>query len=104
MLERMIQVSGIVLRLKFGDESGQSCFHIPEQTQNNFGASANLFSPNIDLDDGRVFRVKLLIGEVGSKHQECVAIHHRVIAGGKTKKSGHADIERVVVLNKLLAA
>src|ERR1700675_398337 len=104
VFERTIQVSGVVLRLKFGDERGQRGFHFPDQTQINFGASANLFSPNVDLDDGRVLRVELLIGEVGSEHQECVAIHHRVIAGGKTKKSSHADIERVVVLNKLLAA
>src|SRR6202051_3130858 len=89
VLERMIQVSGIVLRLKFGDERGQRGFHVPDQTQINFGAPANLFSPNVDLDDGRVFRKKLLIWEVGSKHQERVAIHHRVIAGGKTKTSSH---------------
>ena len=43
------------------------------------GTPAQLFSPNVDLDNGGVFRKELLIREVCADHQQRVAIHHREV-------------------------
>ena len=50
------------------------------------------------------FGKELLIGKVRSDHQQQVAVHHGVIAGGKSQQAGHPHVERVVVLDELLSA
>jgi D-arabinose 1-dehydrogenase-like Zn-dependent alcohol dehydrogenase len=38
-----------------------------------------------------------MIRKVSSDHQQEVAVHHRVIAGGKSQQSGHTHVEWVVI-------
>src|SRR6185369_9162676 len=66
--------------------------------------AAELFSAKIDLNNRGVFWEKLLVRKVSPKHEQGVAVHHGVVTGGKSEQPGHADIERVVVLDELLPA
>ena len=52
----------------------------------------------------RLLRIELPVGEVGAEHQQRVALLHRGVARGEADQAGHADVERIVVLDMLLAA
>src|SRR6266478_8923928 len=82
----------------------QGSFGVANQPVIQLCAAAELFSANIDLNNGRMLRKKLLIREIGTDHQQGVATHHREITGGKSKQAGHTDIERVIVFDELLSA
>src|SRR6266851_2421365 len=90
--------------LKLRQERLERRFRIADQSVVELGAAAELFSANVDLDDGCVLGKKLLIREIGADHQQGVAVHHGEITGGKSKQAGHADVKRIVVLDKFLAA
>ena len=44
------------------------------------------------------------IRKIRAQHQQRVAVHHGVVAGGKAQQPGHADVVGIVVLDELLAA
>ena len=44
------------------------------------------------------------VGKIRAQYQERVASLHRGIAGGEADEAGHADVERIVVFDVLLAA
>ena len=58
----------------------------------------------VDLDDPGVVGVELTPGEVGTKHQQGVAIEDRAIPGLAADQPGHADVEGVVVFHRVLGA
>jgi hypothetical protein len=62
-----------------------------------------VLAAQIHLDDRRVVGQELPVREVGAEHQQRVAPQHRPIAGREAEQPGHADVERVVVLDELLA-
>ncbi len=53
--------------------------------------------------DGRIFGIELLVWKVCADHQQDFAIHYGDVAGRESEKPGHADVEGIVILNKLLA-
>ena len=59
---------------------------------------------DVDLRDARILRVELAIREVRPEQQQRVAVLHRPVSGGEPEESRHADIERIVVFDVLLAA
>src|SRR5260370_31210621 len=65
--------------------------------------TSDLVAEPINLNDLCVLGIELLIGEIRSQHEQRIAVHHRVVAGRKAKKSGHPHVKRVVVLDKFLA-
>ena len=62
-----------------------------------------MLAAQIDLDHLSLIGQERTIGEVGAQHEQRVAVLHGPVAGGETEQAGHADIERVVVLDELLA-
>ena len=48
--------------------------------------------------------IELLVWKIRPDHHQYVAVHHRVIAGGKAEQAGHADVKRVVVFDEFLPA
>ena len=67
-------------------------------------AIAEALRPDVDLRDPGALGIELPVGKVGAEHEQRVAILHRLVARGEADEAGHADIERVVVLDMLLAA
>ena len=67
-------------------------------------AATDLPAAHVHLDDGRVLREELRVGEVRAQQDECLRAHHRVIAGGEAQQAGHPHVVGVVVLDELLAA
>jgi hypothetical protein len=68
-------------------------------------APADVLGPDVDLGVGRrrLQGKELAVGEVGGQHQERVAVAHRV-ARREADQASHADVERVVPFDVLLAA
>jgi hypothetical protein len=79
-------------------------FNISNKAEVNFGAAADLFSPKVDLHCGRVLGVERLVREVSAEHHQHIAIHHCEVAGRKSQQSGHADVERIVILDEFFPA
>ena len=94
--------------VRFRRELGQQRFegglHVAHKAEVNARAPADLFAAEVHLNDRRLMRIKLLIRKIRAEHEQHVAIHHRVITGGKPEQPGHAHVKRIVVFNEFLAA
>ena len=104
MFDRSLQVIVVPVLFQLWQERLQCRLRIPHKTVVDLCASAELFSTKVNLDDGRILGKELLVRKVRPNHHQKVAIHHRVIAGRKSEQTGHAHVERVVVLNELFPA
>jgi hypothetical protein len=98
------QMGLVRVLLQFRQEGSQRRLRVPDKAVVDLGAPAELFPTEIDLDDGRVFGEKLVVGKVRSDHEQQVAVHHGVIAGRKSQQTGHSYVKGVVVLDELLPA
>ena len=58
----------------------------------------------VDLHDLGLGRIERPIREIAAQQKQRVARHHRVIAGAEADQAGHADVVRIVVFDKRLAA
>ncbi len=94
----------IAVLFQFRQNSFDRDLGVADQSVVELSATAELFSANVDLDNGRVPGKKLLIREIGADHEQSVAVHHREITGGKSEQAGHSDVKRIVVLDEFLAA
>src|SRR5713101_7962921 len=104
VLERSPQVLVVPVLLELGQEGSEGRLGVPHEAVVDPGTPAQLFPAEVDLDDGRVRGKELLVREVRSDHQQEVTVHHGVIARGESEQSGHADVERIVVLDELFPA
>ena len=102
--QRCVQVAAVLLLLDRGQQRAQGFRDAAHHAQIDAGAPSQLLLAQVDLHDARFFRVKLLIGEIRSHHQQRVAVHHGVVAGGEAQQAGHAYVVGVVVFDELLAA
>ena len=105
-----------IMRLRFGQESGVALLRdlrqqrreragdVADEAEIEPGAAAEVLAAQIDLRDLGLGRVELPIGEIRAQHQQQVAVEHRVVAGREADQAGHADVERIVVLDIFLAA
>ena len=64
-----------------GQQSAERGLRIADETEVDLGASAELLSPDVDLDDRGVLGKELPVREVGADDQQNVAGHHGVVAG-----------------------
>src|SRR5437899_7800388 len=67
-------------------------------------AIAKCFRPHIHLSNFCTLRIERPVWEVGTEHQESIAIFHGSVAGCKTDQAGHPYVVGVVVFDKLLSA
>ena len=103
MFDRSLQVIVVPVLFQLWQERLQCRLRIPHKTVVHLCAPPELLSAKINLDDGCVLGKELLVRKVRSDHQQKIAVHHRVIAGRKSEQSGHAHVERVVVLDEFLS-
>jgi hypothetical protein len=52
----------------------------------------------------RLIGIELLVREVGAEHQQDVGLLDGLVPGRESEKSGHPDVEWIVVLDELLAS
>ena len=83
----------------------ERCAHLANDTEVHRRATTDVPGPQIHLRDARgiAVRIELAIRKVGAEHEQEIARAHGVVAGGKPDEAGHADVERVVPLDVLLA-
>ena len=94
----------VLVLLELRKQHLQRRLRVTYQPEIKFRATSELLPAQIDLRDLRLFWIKLLIGKIGADHEQHFAIHHRVVTGGKSEQTSHADVERIVVLDEFLAA
>src|SRR3984957_19113652 len=94
----------VLILLQPWQQRSQRSLCVSHKAVINFTATPKLLTSDIDLHNGRVLRKELLIGKIGADHQQRIAAHHGVIAGGESEQAGHPYIKRVVILDELLAA
>src|SRR4029077_8589933 len=82
----------------------ESVTDVPNDTEVERTAIAKRSGTDIDLCDARVFRKELAVWKVRPEQQQRVAALHRTVSGREPEQPGHADIERIVVFDMLLAA
>src|ERR1700719_3953904 len=104
MLERGLQMGSLAVLPNSWQQRFERCFDVSDKSVIQLRTAAELFAANINLDNRGVAREKLLIREIGSNHQQEIAVHHRVISGRKSQQPRHSHVERVVVLDELLSA
>src|SRR5580704_13472933 len=102
-LKRCLQMMVVTVLLQSWQKSLEGHPRIADKSIVDLGTAPELLSPDVNLRDLGISRIKLLIGEIGSNHQQEVAVHHRVVSGCKSQQTRHPNVERVVVLNELLS-
>src|SRR6266404_3640222 len=103
VFQRILEVLLVLVLFQLGQQCAQSGLRVPNKTKVELGPASQLFSAKVDLHDGRVFGKELLVWKVRADHQQDFAIHYGDVAGRESEKPGHADVEGIVILNKLLA-
>ena len=100
----VVQVRGILSRLQPGQQRLDRRADITDHAEIEPGAAAKVLGPQIDLRDLGVGRVELAIWEIGSQHEQRVAVEHRLVARRESDQPCHADVVWVVPLDMFLAA
>ncbi len=103
MFKRGLQMRLRLVLVQFWQKRANGCLRISNKAVVDFCAPAQLFSTDINLNNGRVLGIELLVRKIGSDHQQHLTVHHGVIARGKAEQAGHTHIERVVILDELFA-
>src|ERR1700739_3823604 len=95
----------VFLLLQAWQECVNGRAHVSNHGEVDRRAAPDGLRPQIDLSDPDpgTARIELPIGKVVPKHQQDVAIHHRVIARRKADQTGHADVVRILPLDIFLA-
>jgi len=102
--ERGIQMTAVLFLVERRKQRAQGLRDASNDSEIQVAAASQLLAADVDLHNARFLRIELLIREVRSEHQQRLAVHHGVVAGGETEQAGHAHIEGIVVLDELLAA
>ena len=103
VLERRHEVLVVPPLVEEREQGPKGRPRIPHEPVVDLRAPPELLAADVDLHDRRLLRKELAVREVRAEHQQEVAVHHRVIAGREPEQARHADVERVVVLDELLA-
>src|SRR6202167_2444487 len=102
MLQAGIEIVSIRLFLQQREQALKGLFDRADHSQIHSGATANLLSAHVDLDDLRVFRIELLVWKVAAEYQQRLTVHHGLITGGEPEKSGHSHVVGIVILDEFL--
>src|SRR5579859_3465773 len=93
LARRLVVVNGcvemgyILLVFELREQGGGGIFHSADKTEIDMRASADLLTAGVDLDDLRLIGKELRIGKIGAEHQQQVAAHHGVKAGGEAQQT-----------------
>jgi hypothetical protein len=99
-----VQVPGVGLDREQGQQRVDGVLHRAHQRDPYRHPTADPFPAHVDLDDGNVVREERPVGEVGTQHDQGVAVLHRPVSGTETDQSGHPHVVGIVVLDDVLAA
>src|SRR5215211_9229727 len=75
-----------------------------DQSKIDWGATAEVAPADVDLNYLGIVGIELLIRKVGAQHQQRVGLFDGLVSRSEAEQTGHADVERVVVFDELLAA
>jgi hypothetical protein len=100
----LVEVLPLRLLAQERKEGGERLLHAADEAEVEPTAATEVLRQDVDLRDDRILRIELGVREVASEHEQRVAGHHGVVARGETEQPRHAHVERVVVLDVLLAA
>src|SRR5882724_9966540 len=100
------EMSAVTLLADERQHSFNSRANVAHHAEIDRRAAADLFGPHIHLCDAYscTARIELAIRKIGTEHQEDVAIEHGIVTRREPDQPGHADVERVVPLDMLLAS
>src|SRR5437870_2750551 len=76
---------------------------VSTEAEVELAAAPELLDPDVDLDDLRLGRKGVVVGEIRAEEKENVALVHRFVGGAKSQKAVHSDLERIVVRHGRLA-
>src|ERR1700722_17962320 len=104
MTDAFVQIRPIGILFKQRSKCLQGVLYLADQPKADRCASPDLLAPNVNLNNFCIRWIKLLIGEVSAEHEKRIAVHHGVVAGGKSEESCHSYIEWIVILDELFSA
>ena len=104
VLERRTEVIAVAADAQHRQEGARGLADIADEAEVDRGAPAQLLTAHIHLDDRGVLRVELPVGQVAAEDEQRVALLHRPVPRREAEKTGHPDVEGVVVFDVLLAA
>jgi hypothetical protein len=84
-------------------QAQQRLLHVADQTKVKWAAIAQGLRAHIDLRDPGVLGEELTVRKIRTQQQQCVAVLHGSVAGREADEPRHANVVRIVVLNKFLA-
>lgn len=87
-----------------GEQGTQGLGHVPDDPEVDAGPPAEVFAPDVELDDARFLGIPRGIGHVRAEQDEQIAVFHRLIRAAEPDEAGHAHVKRIVRLDPLLAA
>ena len=101
---RRVEELRVRLLLELGQKRDHRVGDVAHDAQRQMAAVAEALGADVDLRHRGALGIELAVGKVAAQQQQRVAGLHRRIARGEADQAGHADIERIVVLDMLLAA
>ncbi len=104
MLARGFQEVAVGLARETPLQRGERRLDVADQAQVDRHALADRRAVMVDLHHLGVGRVEIAIREIGAEHHQRVAGLQRVVTRAEADQARHADIERVVPFDVLLAA
>ena len=104
MSETLIQVRPVRFDGEPRQQSGDRRLDVAHQAEIESCSPSKNFGTQVNLCDLGIGRIEMPIGKICSQHQQRIAAEHSVVAGAETDQAGHANIERIVVFDMLLAA
>jgi len=81
VIERSLQVPAALVLRELRQQGTESDPDVADEAVVDPGASADLLPADINLHHGCLIRKELLIWKIAPKHEQEIAVHHRVIAG-----------------------
>ena len=103
LLHLCLEESIRTIAVKQWQERCDQGFDVTVNGKRNIGTTAQLFGAVLNLNGERIGQ-ELIVGEVGTQHDQNIGIVHAFSSGTITQQAGHTDIKGVVVLDKILTA
>ena len=104
MIDAFVQIRHISILFEQRGKHFLGVLYLADQPKADRCASPDLLASDVNLNNSCIRWIELLIGEVGAKHEQRLAVHHGVVAGGKSQECRHSYIEWVVMLDEFFSA
>ena len=103
LLEHLVEELGVLLLLDERQHGRERRLDVTVDRQVDGGAAPEVFGARVDLHGAGVGQ-ELVVREVGAEHDHEVGVFDALSSRAVAEQAGHADVERVVVLDEVLAA